>query len=293
MTEGKAAPAAPAEQGSRNLLMRVLAARMRSANAQQQRVDLLVRSFRNRGHAVARLDPLGRSPGAVDELALEYHGLSEAELDLPFSIRTAEGERTLPLRAIVEKLRNTYCRSIGVQFMHIDDRRVREWLQFRMEGSENRRRLSLAEQRRILAKLTDAELFEQFVAKKFLGAKRFSLEGAESLIPLLDVPVIGWFGGRAPDGRSNLVSLFEPEPETAPFFRVFNPILQGEKFDPNLHQAVAQAPGETPAGCVLDVAQPGYVIGDRTLRAAMVVVSTGPATASPAATRDGRTSRGT
>jgi len=170
-------------------LMQVLAGRMRSANAQQERVDLLIRSYRNRGHVIARLDPLGRGRTSLEELELDYHGLGEAELDLPFSIRTADGERTLLLRAIVEKLRHTYCRTIGVQFMHIDDRRVREWLQFRMEGSENHRKLSLAEQRRILAKLTDAELFEQFIHKKFLGAKRFSLEGGESLIPLLEMAI--------------------------------------------------------------------------------------------------------
>jgi len=170
-------------------LLQVLAGRMRQANAQQEKVDLLVRSFRNRGHVVAQLDPLGGAPPAEPELTLEYHGLSAADLDLPFTLRTAEGAKTLGLKAIVEKLRNTYCRSIGVQFMHIDDRRVREWLQFRMEASENRLALTRAEQRRLLEKLTDAETFETFIHKKFLGAKRFSLEGGESLIPLLDVAI--------------------------------------------------------------------------------------------------------
>jgi 2-oxoglutarate dehydrogenase E1 component len=167
-------------------LLHVLAQRLRLANAQQERVDQLARSFRERGHLVAQLDPLGRGPSELDELTLEYHGLAERDLELPFSIATAQGPAMLTLRAIVEKLRNTYCRSIGVQFTHIDDRHVREWLQFRMEASENRRRLSAEEQRGILAKLTDAEVFETFVQKKFTGAKRFSLEGAESLVPLLD-----------------------------------------------------------------------------------------------------------
>jgi 2-oxoglutarate dehydrogenase E1 component len=170
-------------------LLGVLAQRLRSANAQQEKVDNLARSFRNRGHVIARLDPLGRRATKVPELDLAYHGLSEADLDVPFSTRTAAGSKTLSLRAILEKLHNTYCRSIGVQFMHIDDREVREWLQFRMEGSENRRDLSLEQQRRILSKLTDAEVFETFIHKKFLGAKRFSLEGGESLIPLLDMAI--------------------------------------------------------------------------------------------------------
>ncbi|MCM2255573.1 MAG: 2-oxoglutarate dehydrogenase E1 component [Vicinamibacteria bacterium] len=170
-------------------LLRVLASRLRHANAQQERVDQLARSYRNRGHAVARLDPLGRRGTADPELSLEYHGLSEDDLDTPFTLQTGAGPRTLPLRAIQRKLENTYCRSIGVQFMHIDDERVRHWLQHRMEDGENRLSLSREEQRRILGKLTDAEVFETFIHRKFVGAKRFSLEGGESLIPLLDMAV--------------------------------------------------------------------------------------------------------
>jgi 2-oxoglutarate dehydrogenase E1 component len=170
-------------------LLRVLARRLRDASARQEKVDQLARAYRNRGHAVARLDPLGRQPTRDSELELAYHGLTEADLDLPFSLATADGSETLSLRGIVEKLRNTYCRSIGVQFMHIDDQAVREWLQFRMEETENRVRLTPDEQRRVLRKLTDAEVFETFIHRKFLGAKRFSLEGGESLIPLLDVAI--------------------------------------------------------------------------------------------------------
>jgi 2-oxoglutarate dehydrogenase E1 component len=98
-------------------------------------------------------------------------------------------EGTLPLREILDRLRNTYCRSIGVQFMHIDDLTVRHWLQERMEGSLNRISLNRAEQVRILTRLTDAVIFEEFIRKKFIGAKSFSLEGAESLIPLLDLAI--------------------------------------------------------------------------------------------------------
>jgi len=170
-------------------LLRVLAARLRDAGARQEKVDELARSYRNRGHIVADLDPLGRRPAVEPELDLAFHGLTEADLDLPFALATAGGAVTLSLRAIVEKLRNTYCRSIGVQFMHIDDQTVRQWLQFRMEETENRVRLTGEEQRRILRKLTDAEVFETFIHRKFLGAKRFSLEGGESLIPLLEMAI--------------------------------------------------------------------------------------------------------
>jgi 2-oxoglutarate dehydrogenase E1 component len=87
------------------------------------------------------------------------------------------------LGTLIERLRNTYCRSIGVQFMHIGDLKVKRWLQERMERSENRITLARAEQLRILTKLTDAVIFEEFIQKKYLGAKSFSLEGSESLIP--------------------------------------------------------------------------------------------------------------
>src|SRR4029077_2639186 len=91
------------------------------------------------------------------------------------------------LRELITRLRNTYCRSIGVQYMHIDDLAVRRWLQRRMESTQNRVQLTRDEQLRILTRLTDAVTFEEFIRKKFTGAKSFSLEGSESLIPLLDL----------------------------------------------------------------------------------------------------------
>ena len=95
----------------------------------------------------------------------------------------------LPLREILRKLQATYSRSIGVQYMHIDDLEVREWLQTRMEAAENRIELHPEVQERILQRLIDAEIFEEFIQNKYLGAKRFSLEGAETLIPLLDMAI--------------------------------------------------------------------------------------------------------
>ena len=86
-------------------------------------------------------------------------------------------------------MQNTYCRSIGVQFMHIDELRIRDWLQERMEPSENRLSLDQETQVRIFSQLSDAVVFEEFIQKKYVGAKSFSLEGAESLIPLLSMSV--------------------------------------------------------------------------------------------------------
>lgn len=155
--------------------------------AKQDSVDQLVRGFRVRGHLEANLDPLQRPRKAVGELSLESYGLSPADYQKVFSARTIDGENFRPLEEIVDLLRQTYCRSIGVQFMHIDDPDVRHWLQTRMERTQNRLHLHRETQIRILTRLTDAVIFEEFVRKKFVGAKTFSLEGAETLIPLLDL----------------------------------------------------------------------------------------------------------
>jgi len=154
--------------------------------ALQERAGRLVHAYRVRGHLVAQIDPLGRPRWRPPELDLHYHGLSESELDRVFAERTVSGvDRAYSLRTILELLQETYCRSIGVQFMHIADPAVRNWLQVRMEGTRNRLVLSREEQFEILTELTDAVIFEEFIQKKYIGAKRFSLEGGESLIPLL------------------------------------------------------------------------------------------------------------
>lgn len=155
----------------------------------QHQVDNLIRNYRIRGHLMARLDPLGSAPPELPELDLASYGIREDELDWQFSASTLAKSQTLPLREIVARLQNTYCRSIGVQFMHIDDIAVRDWLTKRMERTENRLKLAREEQLRILTRLTDAAIFEEFIQKKYPGAKSFSLEGAESLIPLLDLAI--------------------------------------------------------------------------------------------------------
>ncbi len=153
----------------------------------QDRVDQLIRGFRVRGHLEANIDPLQRPRDTNTELSLESYGLSPADYQRKFSARTVDGQNFRTLEEIVDLLRQTYCRSIGAQFMHIDDANVRHWLQKRMEGSQNRLQLHRETQIRILTRLTDAVIFEEFVRKKFVGAKTFSLEGAETLIPLLDL----------------------------------------------------------------------------------------------------------
>lgn len=155
----------------------------------QELVDALIRSYRMRGHIVAQIDPLEQPKDTPPELDPAYHGLTEADQERLFACATMEPDRLLTLREIIERLRNTYCRSIGVQFMHIDNYEMRLWMQERIERSQNRLSLSRPEQLRILTRLTDAVMFEEFIRKKFIGAKSFSLEGCESLIPLLDLAI--------------------------------------------------------------------------------------------------------
>jgi len=152
----------------------------------QHRVDELIRNYRVRGHRAAAVDPLGVRRWVPPELDPGFYGFTEDELDLEFKVSALDA-KPLPLRLIIERLRKTYTGAIGVQYMHIDDLELRQWLEQRMEGSRNRIDLDRATQVRILERLTDAVLFERFVQRKFVGAKSFSLEGAESMIPLLDL----------------------------------------------------------------------------------------------------------
>src|SRR4051794_2111162 len=132
----------------------------------QDRVYLLIRLYRVRGHRIAQVDPLGLPQPVPPELQPEFFGFTEADMDLPVYSETFPYDGALTLRKLLERLRNTYCRSIGVQYMHIDDLVVRRWLQRRMETTENRTQLTREEQLRILTRLTDAVTFEEFIRKK-------------------------------------------------------------------------------------------------------------------------------
>jgi 2-oxoglutarate dehydrogenase E1 component len=180
VNEAETAPATTAGGRTREL---------HSHTRKQESVDLLIRNYRVRGHLIAKIDPLGIPRPMQPELEPEHWGLSEADLDRRFSTYSLAGSDDQTLRDIMERLRNTYCGAISAQFMHIDDLDVREWLQKRMEETQNRLTLTRDQQIRILSRLTDAVIFEEFIRRKFVGAKSFSLEGAESLIPLLDLAI--------------------------------------------------------------------------------------------------------
>ncbi|MFN9714394.1 MAG: 2-oxoglutarate dehydrogenase E1 component [Planctomycetota bacterium] len=179
-SEGFLSDAGSMDQGAEGIPDALWLARM------QERVDQLVREYRVRGHLMAKIDPLGLTRKGPPELDPASYGLTEEDLRRPFTAPNIQYTNGRTLADIIEKLRNTYCRSIGAQFMHIDNRNIRDWLQRRMESTENRLQLSRDVQMRIYTKLADASIFEEFIRKKYTGSKTFSLEGSESLIPLLD-----------------------------------------------------------------------------------------------------------
>jgi 2-oxoglutarate dehydrogenase E1 component len=153
----------------------------------QAGVTRLIEAYREIGHYLADLDPLHLTPRRESHelLALNEFGLSEVDLDKTFYTHLTHPNRAT-LREIIAILRDTYCRTIGVEFMHIRNPRVRKWLEERMEPTRNRPQFDLPKKRRILWKLNAAELFETFLHNRYVGQKRFSLEGGEMLIPLLD-----------------------------------------------------------------------------------------------------------
>lgn len=154
-----------------------------------ERLHQLIRNYRVRGHIIAAINPLGAERPCPPELKLGYYAFTDAELDLLINIPALPCETPLTLREIYQRLREIYCGSVGVQFMHIDDLNTRLWLQQRLENPLTRRYVTRDEQLRILTKLTEAVVFEEFLRTKFLGAKTFSLEGCETLVPLLDLAI--------------------------------------------------------------------------------------------------------
>lgn len=146
----------------------------------------LIDAYRDLGHLIARLDPLGDPKSSHPLLELSQFGLSEADLDKTFDASQFMGLTQATLRQLLAALRETYCRSIGVEYMHIQDPRVRRWLQERIEPRRNQPKMAQRQKLRTLMELHFAELFEKFLHTKYVGQKRFSLEGSETLIPVLD-----------------------------------------------------------------------------------------------------------
>ena len=153
--------------------------------ARQARVLELIHAYRVRGHLMADTDPLEYRQRSHPDLDVTSHGLTLWDLDREFATGSFGGDRPfLRLRDILGILRDAYCRTIGIEYMHIQDPEQRAWIQRRVENRADR--MPRDDQLRILHKLNEAEAFETFLQTKYVGQKRFSLEGGESMIPLLD-----------------------------------------------------------------------------------------------------------
>jgi 2-oxoglutarate dehydrogenase E1 component len=153
----------------------------------QSLVDALIRRYREIGHLLACLDPLTACPTDHPLLNLSAFDLTPKDLDAKFYAKGLIENHRTSLKDIIKTLKETYCRSIGVEFMHLQDPQERKWLQDRMEPVRNKPDLKPDDKLRIMEKLYQASLFEQFLHKKYLGQTRFSLEGAEAVVPMLDV----------------------------------------------------------------------------------------------------------
>lgn len=149
----------------------------------------LIHAYRSRGHLLSDTNPIrprkDRDPG----VALKYHSLTEADLSLHFAAGQLLGLENATLQQIIDKLRSIYCRSIGFEYMHIRNTEIRDWCKTRFEKSALHYDFDLEKKKRILSKLNEAVVFESFLHKKYVGQKRFSLEGGENTIPALDAAI--------------------------------------------------------------------------------------------------------
>ncbi|MGH6932451.1 MAG: 2-oxoglutarate dehydrogenase E1 component [Dongiaceae bacterium] len=198
----------------------------RAAAKDSIRARMLIRSYRVRGHIEATLDPLQLKPRQRHpELDPATYGFTEADMDRPIYVDHLLGYETATLRQIMEALRKTYCGSIGVEYMHIQDPEQKTWIQERIEAVRNQTQFTDLGKRAILERLTAAELFERFLDRKYTGTKRFGLDGGESLIPALEqilkrgsqLGLNEVVIGMAHRGRLNVLTNFMSKPYAAIF----------------------------------------------------------------------------
>jgi 2-oxoglutarate dehydrogenase E1 component len=159
-------------------------------SVKQAQVGRLINAYRAHGHLQAHLDPLADAPPPPHpKLSLAHFGFEDADLDESFTLTTFKGGGQMKLRDIITALQQTYSGNIGVEYMHCQEHDAREWLQTRMEATNNQPSFTKKQKIRILRRLHKAELFERFLHTKYVGQKRFSGEGAETFIAALDATI--------------------------------------------------------------------------------------------------------
>jgi len=219
----------------------------------QANVLQLINAYRVRGHLLADIDPLNMTTHQASELELESFGLTIWDLDREFITGGLHGERTATLRRILEILRKAYCGKVGTEYRHIQDMHEKDWIRSRVrQAFVDIEPLPAETKKDLLTKLIEAEQFEQFLHKKYLGQKRFSLEGCETVIPMLDQLIEGAsargvddiYMGMAHRGRLNVLSNIVGDPETGNMaeriFTIFegssHPSFPADEGDVKYHQ---------------------------------------------------------
>jgi 2-oxoglutarate dehydrogenase E1 component len=214
------------KNGAKGAAAEISLDQVRAATLDSVRALMLIRAYRIRGHLAAHLDPLGlekREPHP--ELEPATYGFTDADHDRPIFIDGVLGRETATLREIMSILRDTYCGTIGVEFMHMSDPAQKSWIQERIEAVHNRTDFTDKGKRAILERLTAAEIFEKFLDKKYTGTKRFGLDGGEAAIPALEQIIKrgGQLGvreiviGMPHRGRLNVLANFMGKPFAAIF----------------------------------------------------------------------------
>ncbi|HKO89463.1 MAG TPA: 2-oxoglutarate dehydrogenase E1 component [Burkholderiales bacterium] len=176
-----------AQRARQGLLRAAPASAELAVERKQVYVLLLIAAYRSMGSRWAELDPLKRQPRPqIPELEPAYYDLTETDLETTFNTGTLVGPERMTLREILQALRETYCSSIGAEYMYISDMTQKRWIQQRLESVRSRPSFSLEVRTRILERLTAAETLEKYLHTRYVGQKRFSLEGGETLIPVMD-----------------------------------------------------------------------------------------------------------
>jgi 2-oxoglutarate dehydrogenase E1 component len=190
------------------------------------RAMMLIRTYRVRGHLAADLDPLGLAKRELPaDLTPEFHGFAGAALDRSIYLGGTMGFERATVRELVEVLRRNYCGHVGLEYMHINDLAERRFLQDRMEGRDKEISFTPEGKQAILAKVIEAEQWEKFLARKYVGTKRFGLDGGESMVPALEAVIKygGQYGvrdivvGMAHRGRLNVLANVMGKPYRAIF----------------------------------------------------------------------------
>ncbi|ALQ94873.1 2-oxoglutarate dehydrogenase E1 component [Xylella fastidiosa] len=164
--------------------------RQDASDERERNIGRLITAYRSRGHLSARIDPLGLTPPSnPPDLDLPFHHLSQADLDNEFSTGGIGGQPRMKLRNLLAHLKATYTDTIGTEFMHISEFEQRQWIYRRLENVGGKIASNATNRKRILERLTAAEGLERYLHTKYVGQKRFSLEGSDTLIPLMDTLV--------------------------------------------------------------------------------------------------------